>query len=205
MPGIYRETCDQVTIRTPAGIQCHSRRQDKNIHAGEVRRKGMEEKEAFHQFYVDNVAQLHRTVERLQEIQTGTLGNVAEDVVQDCFLIACVKWEEIRIHKNPMGWLVVTAKYLIANQIRRKDNQTVSYQDGKVIDGMGELDPNLDIIDNRQLLRDILTDQVEIRLLLYYLRGYKSAEIAAMMQMKESTVRVKINRIKDKIRGNWNE
>lgn len=39
----------------------------------------------------------------------------------------------------------------------------------------------------------------------YYLCGYKSAEIAEKLNMNENTVRVKIKRMKDKIRGNWNE
>ena len=104
-----------------------------------------------------------------------------------------------------MGWLVVTAKYYIYNQIRRKDNQTISYQEKDMIKNIGVTDSNLDFIDDSQLLRETLTEPEEREMFTYYLCGYKSAEIAEKLNMNENTVRVKIKRMKDKIRGNWNE
>lgn len=143
--------------------------------------------------------------ERLQEIQEGKVGDITEDVVQESFLLAFVKWDEIRKSGKPMGWLVVTAKYYIYNQIRRKDNQTISYQEKDMIKNIGVTDSNLDFIDDSQLLRETLTEPEEREMFTYYLCGYKSAEIAEKLNMNENTVRVKIKRMKDKIRGNWNE
>ena len=156
----------------------------------------MEEREAFREFYLKYAKKLYRVVERLQEIQEGKVGDITEDVVQESFLLAFVKWDEIRKSGKPMGWLVVTAKYYIYNQIRMKDNQTISYQEKDII---------LDFIDDSQLLRETLTEPEEREMFTYYLCGYKSAEIAEKLNMNENTVRVKIKRMKDKIRGNWNE
>ncbi len=165
----------------------------------------MEEREAFREFYLNYAKKLYRVVERLQEIQEGKLGNVTEDVVQECFLLAFIKWSEVKECSKPIGWLVVTAKYIIYNQVRKKDNQTVSYNEVEMIENIGAIDPNLDLIDTNQLLSETLTEPEEREMFTYYLYGYKSAEIAEKMNMNENTVRVKIKRIKDKIRGNWNE
>lgn len=165
----------------------------------------MEEREAFREFYLNYAKRLYRIVERLQEIQEGKVGDITEDVVQESFLVAFVKWDEIRKSSKPLGWLVVTAKYIIYNQIRMKDNQTISYHEMDMIENIGAIDPNLDLIDTNQLLRETLTEPEEREMFTYYLYGYKSAEIAEKMNMNENTVRVKIKRIKDKIRGNWNE
>lgn len=163
------------------------------------------EREAFREFYLNYAKRLYRIVERLQEIQEGKVGDITEDVVQESFLVAFVKWDEIRKSSKPLGWLVVTAKYIIYNQIRMKDNQTISYHEVDMIENIGAIDPNLDLIDTNQLLRETLTEPEEREMFTYYLYGYKSAEIAEKMNMNENTVRVKIKRIKDKIRGNWNE
>lgn len=165
----------------------------------------MEEREAFREFYLKYAKKLYRVVERLQEIQEGKVGDITEDVVQESFLLAFVKWDEIRKSGKPMGWLVVTAKYYIYNQIRMKDNQTISYQEKDMIKNIGVTDSNLDFIDDSQLLRETLTEPEEREMFTYYLCGYKSVEIAEKLNMNENTVHVKIKRMKDKIRGNWNE
>lgn len=74
-----------------------------------------------------------------------------------------------------------------------------------MIKNIGVTDSNLDFIDDSQLLRETLTEPEEREMFTYYLCGYKSVEIAEKLNMNENTVRVKIKRMKDKIRGNWNE
>ena len=66
----------------------------------------MEEREAFREFYLKYAKKLYRVVERLQEIQEGKVGDITEDVVQESFLLAFVKWDEIRKSDKPMGLLV---------------------------------------------------------------------------------------------------
>ncbi len=45
---------------------------------------------------------------------------LAEEAVQDTFLIACQKPEELLESPNPLGWLMMVLKYVISNTLRRQ-------------------------------------------------------------------------------------
>ena len=47
--------------------------------------------------------------------------DAAEDLVQDVFRIACLRYEELAASSNPRGWLVNTLKYVLWNNNREKD------------------------------------------------------------------------------------
>ncbi len=59
----------------------------------------------------------------LFEYARSSLSNnaLAEEAVQDTFIIACRKAKDLLASPNPQGWLVNTLKYVIANTRRRQD------------------------------------------------------------------------------------
>ncbi len=56
----------------------------------------------------------------LMEYARSTLSNdaLAEEAVQDTFVIACQKPASLCASPNPQGWLVNTLKYVISNTLR---------------------------------------------------------------------------------------
>ena len=44
---------------------------------------------------------------------------VAEDAVQDAFVVAAQRWRDSGIPANPAGWIVTTARHRAVDQLRR--------------------------------------------------------------------------------------
>lgn len=42
---------------------------------------------------------------------------LAEDVAQQTYFLACLKIEPLRAHPNPKGWLFTTARYLMMREL----------------------------------------------------------------------------------------
>lgn len=163
----------------------------------------MEDREAFREFYLANFTQLVHLIKRLQNGRTEKTDILAEDIAQDCFCLALAEWQMLRQHPNPQGWLVKTAKNLLCNQIRKRENQTMSYEQQVVDARKGVVDCELESVDIMLFLEELLPN-VDLKILCqYYISGYSLTEIACMFGMNENTARVKLMRIRKKVRRNW--
>lgn len=70
--------------------------------------------------------------------------DLAEEAVQETFMIACKRIDEFHRHENPHGWLMITMRYTIQN-IRRR-NTTVAL--------ISAMTPNAEPEDNRTSFRE---------------------------------------------------
>lgn len=126
---------------------------------------------------------------------------LAEDIVQETFCIAIRRAEEIQSHPKPVGWLFMTAKYIILSENRKKKKRGTSCS-------FDDLEDRLSDEKSEQMLKTIEEDSVrtalkenEYMLLdLMYNQGYTSKDIAGLLGMNASTLRVKMLRIKRKLR-----
>lgn len=162
-----------------------------------------EEKETFHEFYLANYKKLVQAIGHLQEEKTNRIHIPAEDIAQDCFCLALVQWETLKSHPNPAGWLFQTAKYMLNNQNRKKENQAVSYEQRGADSVSTGSDCAFEIVDIAIFLEELLPNADLEILYQYYISGYSLTEIACKFGLNENTARVKLMRIRKKIKGNW--
>src|SRR5688572_21344168 len=67
-----------------------------------------------------------RVVARLMRL-VGDL-DTAEELTQDVFAAAIVKWRDDGVPDNPAAWLNTTARFLAIDRIRRRDTRRGKYQ-----------------------------------------------------------------------------
>lgn len=125
----------------------------------------------------------------------------AKDIVQEAFYIALRRRDELENHPNLTGWLYQAAKYIILSESRknRKWDFNCNYEDlkEKIRDEKAEKDMK-DVEEDS--FRTVLKEKDYMLLDLMYIQGYTSKDIAGMLGMNESTLRVRLMRIKKKLK-----
>lgn len=156
--------------------------------------RGMYEK-GFGEFYSVTHDALYRYI-------WGKMGTdvMIEDIMQETYYKAYENREMLESHPNVVGWLFKTANFIVRNQKRKKDNQSVS------LEKISETARNLysyggyETIEWKMMLEDMLSDKEKELIYLYYQSGYSSAEIARRNGATEGNIRVKLYRVRRKIR-----
>lgn len=119
--------------------------------------------------------------------------SIAEEAVQETFVIACRRIERVCESKNPQGWLVETLKLVIKNLNRRQ--QTAQ----KVISDLAEYRPDLVVspeghMDIKQVYGDV-ADTKEFQLVYAIaVEGQSYIEIAEAAGITVSTCRKRFER-----------
>lgn len=163
---------------------------------------------------------IHQTIEQVFTENYGraiaalisTLGDfdLAEDCLQDAFLIALKNWQRDGIPPNPGGWLTVTARNKAIDRLRRKDNLSSKLPILHHLEALQNKDEFEDIEMNPipdERLKLIFTcchpaiariDQ--ITLTLKTLGGLSTDEIASAFLTSSTTMAQRLVRVKRKIR-----
>lgn len=119
--------------------------------------------------------------------------SLAEEAVQEAFLLAVMKYEELRASGNPEGWLYRTVYYVVQNQRRARQRgselvlrllrqeQEASSADGAVFAGLTE-DPDF------QLIRRVT------------LEGYSMRETAEQLGISLEACKKRVQRARQRLR-----
>lgn len=136
------------------------------------------------------------------------LGNfeLAEEAMQEAFVIALQKWEIEGIPGNPRAWLISTARFKAIDQLRRQKRFDHSLD--TVIDELVTEDIELDEqqIEDDQLrliftcCHPALAEEARLALTLREVCGMTTEEVARAFLQKPSTLAQRIVRAKNKIR-----
>ncbi|MBV7529450.1 RNA polymerase sigma-70 factor [Chitinophaga sp. sic0106] len=136
---------------------------------------------------------------KLQELEE------AESIVQDVFVDLWHRREQLRIHENLEGYLVVAVKYRIINYLARQDRFR-SYQ--QYISTRQNINDSttedwISFEDLREWLFKMVAQLPEKCRMAYQLReeGFTQKEIAQQMQISEKTVETHISRALKAIRA----
>ncbi|MFC6021798.1 RNA polymerase sigma factor [Plantactinospora solaniradicis] len=138
---------------------------------------------SFEEFCQQNIVQ----VERFLSSQCADRGLV-EDAVQEAFITARDKWEQIRDYEKPLAWMYKTARYKLL-VLRRRYRQDV-------VLGLDEVPPErlaepADSAEARELLRGWLPQlpprQAEVFTMAF--DGWSDLEIAQVLGIAYNTVR----------------
>ena len=127
---------------------------------------------------------------------------VAEDIVQDTFLLAMKKSEEVLTHPNPKAWLMCTARYKIMELSRNMKRWDMAYLED--CSGLEESSRHFERIElELTALATVSKDEWDM-IKQYYLYGTTIAELAEAEGITENYLRVRLSRLRKKLRDSMN-
>ncbi len=137
--------------------------------------------------------------------------NLAEDAVQDAFVIAAERWPRDGIPASPLGWIVTTARNRAIDRLRREKTLHAKLPEVERIAAAGRDDREEDemestIPDERLALiftccHPALARDAQVALTLRLLGGLTTDEIARAFLTGEQTMAQRLVRAKRKIRA----
>jgi len=120
----------------------------------------------------------------------------SEDVVQNTFLIAALKIAHLKASENPVGWLYLTLKNLVRNDLRER--KAVVRITEKILSAETAKLRESEALDEQTLLlwscREALSDRDWSLLYHYYCLGYTCRELADTLHIEEGACRMRILR-----------
>ena len=131
--------------------------------------------------------------------------DLAEEAVQDAFVVAVQKWPATGVPPNPGGWIVTTARNRAIDWLRREstrdDRQAESVRMHRPDEPPGEVGPVKD--DRLRLIftccHPSLAHSAQVALTLRLLGGLETAGIARAFLVPEATMAQRLVRAKRKI------
>lgn len=126
-----------------------------------------------------------------------TLGDweAAQDLVQDTFLLALLRSDDLAAHPSPGGWLTLTLRNLIQNERRKLvTRDTVPIEDVGLLSAPDAPRPLSEV------LPAALSDEERTLLLLRFEEQQSYREIGARLGISEGACRIKLFRVIEKCR-----
>lgn len=132
--------------------------------------------------------------------------DVAEECVQEAYIVAMQKWPESGTPPNPAAWIITTARNRGIDRVRRENQRNDKYAAANRIaphdEPPGDVGPVRD--DQLRLIftccHPSLAPAAQVALTLRLLGGLTTPEIAKAFLVPEPTMAARITRAKNKIR-----
>ncbi len=137
--------------------------------------------------------------------------DLAEEAVQDAFLVALTHWANAGLPPSPAGWIITTARRRAIDRLRREATRMDRHGEAvRLLEGMRSLEESEppeagSVADDRLRLiftccHPALALQAQVALTLRLLGGLTTAEIARAFLVPEATLAQRLVRAKSKIR-----
>jgi len=132
--------------------------------------------------------------------------DIAEEMVQEAYLVAGQQWPKTGLPPNPGGWITTTARNRAVDRLRREASRNDRHAQAALVHEHGEPDePVGDVKDDRLRLiftccHPALAANAQIALTLRLLGGLETPYIARAFLVPESTMAKRLVRAKRKIR-----
>ena len=133
--------------------------------------------------------------------------DLAEEAVQDAFVVATEKWPETGLPPNPGGWIVTTARNRAIDRLRRESSREQRHAHAVELQAQSEPDPlEGPLTDDRLRLiftccHPALDASSRVALTLRLLGGLQTPEIARAFLVPEATMAQRLVRAKRKIKA----
>ncbi len=131
--------------------------------------------------------------------------DVAEEAVQDAFLIAVQRWPTSGVPPSPAGWIITTARNRAIDRLRREASRDDRHAQA-ALRAIPDEPPEEDVVRDDQLrliftcCHPALSTDVQVALTLRLIGGLTTAEIARAFLVPEPTMAQRLVRAKGKIR-----
>lgn len=125
----------------------------------------------------------------------------AEDLAQETFLKAYLKFKTLKDEKRLNGWLFSIARNTVIDFFRKNKNREIAV-DGHLIDELAETgtDSPKELIDKdeiakelRKCLKQLAPEPQRLIQLLYY-EGFSYQEMAGLLKIKRNTLKSRLRR-----------
>jgi RNA polymerase sigma-70 factor (ECF subfamily) len=132
--------------------------------------------------------------------------DVAEEAVQEAFVVASERWPQDGVPPNPGGWISTTARNRAIDRLRREGSRHDRHVQALVLTESNEDDePDPEMKDDRLRLiftccHPALAPEAQIALTLRLLGGLEAPYIARAFLVPEATMAKRLVRAKQKIR-----
>jgi RNA polymerase sigma-70 factor (ECF subfamily) len=132
--------------------------------------------------------------------------DIAEEMVQEAFLVASERWPATGLPPNPGGWITTTARNRAIDRLRREASRHDRHAQAALLHERAEpSEPVGDVKDDRLRLiftccHPALAPSAQIALTLRLLGGLKTPYIARAFLVPEPTMAKRLVRAKQKIR-----
>src|SRR5262245_61395033 len=133
--------------------------------------------------------------------------DIAEEAVQDAFVVALQRWPTDGLPPSPAGWIITTARNRAIDRLRREASRDDRHANAALIhtrDEPIEVGPVSD--DQLRLIftccHPALAPNAQVALTLRLIAGLRTDEIARAFLVSEATMAQRLVRAKNKIRAN---
>ena len=133
--------------------------------------------------------------------------DLAEEAVQEAFVVASERWPETGLPPNPGGWIVTTARNRAIDRLRRESTRESRHAQAHLLHVEAEPDPiEGPVSDDRLRLiftccHPSLDRPAQVALTLRLLGGLQTPEIARAFLVAETTMGQRLVRAKRKIKA----
>jgi RNA polymerase sigma-70 factor (ECF subfamily) len=131
--------------------------------------------------------------------------DLAEEGVQEAFLVAAERWPHDGLPPSPAGWIITTARHKVLDRLRRESSRHDRQTQAALLYEPEETDEEFAVHDDRLRLiftccHPALAPEARVALTLRLLGGLTTSEIARAFVVPEATMAQRITRAKAKIR-----
>lgn len=133
--------------------------------------------------------------------------DVAEEAVQDAFMVATERWPDAGLPPNPGGWIVTTARNRAIDRLRRESTREDRHAQAVALHAATEPEPVAEPVSDDRLrliftcCHPALDAAAQVALTLRLLGGLQTPEIARAFLVPEPTMAQRLVRAKRKIRA----
>ncbi len=133
--------------------------------------------------------------------------DLAEEAVQEAFVVAVRRWPEAGVPPNPGGWIVTTARNRAIDRLRREASRDDRHTEAARLHSRDEPSQEVGPVPDDRLrliftcCHPALAPTAQVGLTLRLLGGLETAEIARAFLVPEATMAQRLVRAKAKIRA----
>ena len=134
--------------------------------------------------------------------------DIAEEAVQEAFVVATERWPETGLPPNPGGWIITTARNRAIDRLRRESSRYDRHAQAALLRARTRSQSSRSAPVNDDRLRLIFTcchpalaPSAQVALTLRLLGGLQTPEIARAFLVPEATMAQRLVRAKRKIRA----
>lgn len=130
--------------------------------------------------------------------------DATNDIVSDVFALACERFEQLKAHPNPIGWLHLTARNKVREFFRRLEREALFLE--SQADSCKHYGASCDnsayfMKEWETTLHNSLTANEYRRFLRYFIWGYSIQEIAELEDISNNNVSVRLSRLRQKLKS----
>jgi RNA polymerase sigma-70 factor (ECF subfamily) len=132
--------------------------------------------------------------------------DIAEEAVQEAFVVALQRWPETGLPPSPAGWIITTARNRAIDRLRREASRDDRHAQAALVRVQDEPEEVGPVDDDRLRLiftccHPALSASAQVALTLRLIAGLQTPEIARSFLVPEPTMAQRLVRAKNKIRA----